>query len=348
VFGLFEWGFDMPQQVPDEPGLDERFTSDVRIFHLVLVCLALFLLMLSIGLEGSHDKLFIWSKHVYASLARELGFALLIAAAISLTIEVAAKREYRRDVRRYTQEIKRDVFGAVFGVRQPREIVDEVMALMLEPTFIPRDHSLRLTFERLEPGSDTIMPYIVIRVRRAYTAENTTNREQRLPVIFKIAEPPFKGRPADTLDSVYVDGNLLTAKFTSEENRGDRESTVHQSNFEKKIPVAGYGKASVVIHSTLYRDWDDNELSTSPMPSEGLTFSLKLRPEIKKFGVVGIHPRNIELVSKSEPTHEYEYCMPGPVLPYQGIYTWWRCTIAPTEEAQEGQRAPEPNVQAKA
>jgi hypothetical protein len=321
--------------MPQDNSTDERFTSDIRLFHFALVALGLFFLLLSKGIEGSEQIVFIWSRNAWADVVRELGFALLIAAAISLTVEVAAKREYRRDVRRYTEEIKRDVFGAVFGTRQPREIVDDVMELMLQPTFIRRDHSVRLEFDRLVAGSGTTIPYIVIRFRRSYTAKNTTGRQQRLSVRFQVVEPPFEGRPADTVDAVHVNGRSLAAKWTSEVKRGDRESTVLQSSYEHEELVEAHGEVSVVVHSTLYRDWDDNELTWSSASSEGLTFSLKLLREIKRFGVVAIHQKEAKLLSKNEGTHEYEYCIPGPVLPYQGMYLWWRCLLAPAGDSQK-------------
>jgi len=317
---------DLTVRVPN-PIAEGSISFKVLIFYVVLFGLALACFLFSESLDHEQPFSSILTRiGTWSELSKELGYALIIAIAISVTIEASARRENMREVSRHMALMNRNVFGALFGVFLPKRIVDEVVNTILTARFI-RDH-YRLHFDMAvidQPIGGTTHKLVRIYATHDYIAINTTPVEQEFEISLDLMDPPRStGWPSDTVDRLYVNRERAKAvQFAAAPSEAGAHSADQYVFREKRLVPAGKG-VHVRIRSTLYRRLEDNEGNYSITPSLKMSLSVKIPTELARFGAVAIHNSPVVMVSAAEDTGEYEWTIDNPVLPLQGIYFWWR------------------------
>lgn len=68
-------------------------------------------------------------------ILREIGFALLIAFLVTIAVEMYLRNLQVRERKIEDQNLKRDVLAAIFGITEPRQVVDKVLRLILQEKF---------------------------------------------------------------------------------------------------------------------------------------------------------------------------------------------------------------------
>ncbi len=331
-----------PAPVDAEEQAPQKVEEDVTFFwlYILLLCMALVCLFSSELFEPRQGETFIplfKQARTYEELIKELGYALIIAIVIAITIESVSRRAHNRDMQRQFLQVHRNVFGGIFGIFLPKSIIKEFADIIVNSKFFKYNYLSRYTIAvRSEPINNVATEIAEMRFNLSYRAKNTTPNTEEYSIILSVSDPPkYSGWPEDTLQNVFINGKRIYPASTTPVGTTAAPAAPTASSqsvtaaplggltFEHATTLSPNEEIEVSIISKHYRYPSDSEVIYTPHPSLDMQVQFVIPPEIKNIGASAIHRQDILKDSESDDFREHSWRTRGPVLPYQGIYVWW-------------------------
>lgn len=271
---------------------------------------------------------------------KQLGSALLVATVILYFVEKKAREEQAKISDELRQRISENVFEAVLGTNAPKEVVQQVMTSVFAKKVIRENMTLHYNIESVSDkklkeitggklpkvSPENKQKYIFIDVENNYVLKNIGlgNANEKINVFI-----PFPNhtdlKDFATLMHVYANGQELNIK--------DGNEAIPDTEYEKKYswPVKIKPKETlrVITKYRLVKERSDNEVFTSLFPTLKLQMTADMRIEDMEWDVDALHSDKIRSINHRNQSGPYAYERvtfetQAPILPYQGVLTWWR------------------------
>ena len=272
-------------------------------------------------------KSWLFQNKTWVSLLKEIGFAALIAFAVTITIEQYTRRIDRERHEKEKADIKKSVFDAVFGIQSPKHVIDAAFREILSTEFVRSNHRslYKMKISEFEVEGGTKIKGVLLTTFDDYELENVSHNPADMEIKIEIEKPSLRGvRPPKDLQKLVVDGVEIGPDEIRAADLEWKDSNVFKRYEYKVKNVAPGGKVFVQMQVALVRGLDDTEVWYSLVPSDGLTLQVQLPPEIRSFGAFGIHRSDLQCTQNDLDEGYIEWRINSTTLPYQGIAFWWR------------------------
>lgn len=273
----------------------------------------------------------------FGLLTKELGVALMIAAALGYTVEALAREKHQRELNNFKQEISENVLAAVFKKIVPDSIFEEIRRGVLEQTIVKRNSSLN--YDLLEIPQDEQDALALEEAEKgSYLKCEITSRHE----LVNLADSPIKGHEikagvscdlhsklADHLKIHHVTiRNLDTGEEESYQDQSleERIDAGEQQGFLlfkvlKELPARS--KFEITVCSTTYKRIADTDVWTTLFPTENMSVTIRY-PDSIKVSARSHHSKPLREETHNPKMNEKTYILEHGVFPHQGIAFWWR------------------------
>ena len=264
-------------------------------------------------------------------LAKELGFALLIAWGISNFIDRKARQRDEEAATETRGRIARDVIHAVFGLQHDAEYVRKVVEHALEPKVIRDRIDSEYTIEELTNSEVTTLDvepgrFIKLTMVSTYTFRNVSSRDVDHVVKYGLAvRSGPKLREFARVVSGCIGGTDLTASELvhrpDDDGGGDDGKGYKTYEWMRKIPAKGC--LDVVIEAVSVKERSDNEVWASYFATvKSSDFKARVRIPNMIFDVRALTATTPTKLRKTHSGGDWK--IEGPILPNESLVFWWR------------------------
>lgn len=283
--------------------------------------------VLSAGEFSGQSVVFSWKALI--GFLKEIGFALIIAWAVSYLIERQAKKRDHEANEAARKQMASDVIFAVYGLQHSRDYVRKVVEKTLLPKVVRTRYSVGYTIERLsaEEQADlqvTSTRFVKFSQISTYSFLNvspdpvTHEIRYALPVRNGERLHDFAGiRSAKIGDQICTRAQLEGALNSKREDAYKAYSW--SRTLKPGVPLA------VVIEAVSIKELSDNEVwGNYHATYEGMTLTVRnLVPEITAFGLRELTASSAAKVYEN-PGRDAQWTINGPILPNDSVVFWWR------------------------
>jgi hypothetical protein len=280
------------------------------------------------------------SVSTLSELLREVAFAFLIAFAIIATVELESREdreqraevnqnkflaEVRSEVKDKLKQIQESVFYATFERQIPRVIVDEINLLVFSADFIRLDHHQTLTLRNINATDlDEDLPacdLVKLEIIGDYIVKNVTPIVRPFEVRLGTENPPDevlrKHARAEILN-LTLDGKKIDVPAVTEHTY--EHSTVSVWKIDNVPPEA---QLRIITKAVVTKYPNDYEVWRSAYPTCQLKFTVEYPEQVRTFAAETLHRLPLRPTPISDRVFDYE--VPGPLLPHQGVLVRWYC-----------------------
>jgi hypothetical protein len=313
-----------------EPAESSRPVRKLELWQVMTAFLALLLLIVAITLEtpfftkSTATNSFIFNEHSLVLLLTELGFALIIALAISVTIEKQARDRDHAATEAMRKRIAEDVFRGVFSAHLPADYINTVVDRNLNVQLIRPSLRIVEDISEIESGLlSEINKSDLLRCDRLieYTLRNVTSKvvTENLRLFFPVKRAEVAEHTV--MDFLSVGDRHWTAEEISVLRiRNKDNSAVH---YEWPVIISPGETITVKLHSRHFKYRSDSEIWSTVYPT--MRFELIFRCSIP-LSSLGLRNSSLD-----PPTSEYvepekglgNWTVEGPLLPSDSVTYWW-------------------------
>lgn len=254
----------------------------------------------------------------------EIGFALIIAWGVGLTVERRAKLEYNQYIQEKERSISQNVFQYLYNVNLPREVFDVFADFVLKEPIIKTTQTL--DFELLDPieGSD----WINMRCSFDYILKNVSGAEVKHLVKFHTSKVSGMNEPDNRdigLQSLIIGGKPIPPeRFPEIDEAADDD--VGQQKFQEPVTIQPGQEVRVIVTFLQHKRIDDSDLFQSNSVCLKSDFRIRYNPKVFNLFLEPIHPSNSFAAEPLKPQNG-DNCTRAtfsvPILPKNGIFFWW-------------------------
>ena len=265
------------------------------------------------------------------SVATEIGFALVIAAFLSASIEERTRQRFHAEINSRISDIQKDVFRSTYRRDLPDKYFSEVEKLILENKFSYSHY--RIYYEFAWPKSDTSLGYprlMDVRISHIFYVQNLTAFSAEHDICISIYElTDVRDTNRANVSSVILRGHdnrgTLEPQQIAEINRraqsygGMRHFKIETGT----VPPSERLEVEIVVQSSALET--GVAFSRCLAPSDSLTVSAKF-PDNVALCAVGADTAHRTRCREMETDHverRYSWTIDSAVLPSQGINFWW-------------------------
>jgi len=179
------------------------------------------------------------SSSVAAAFLREVGFAFLIALAITILVERTARAEQLHATKSMLTEVSGHVLHAVLRVRTPDSIVRQIMGSVFASHIVRHDLRLTMALTRMSDEYEKFRDRCVeLRINSSYALENVSGNDVESEIKLFIPTPSFPElRGAASVENVSLGGRQLSDREI-EEGAGAIEDTDYERKWLWKRSIA--------------------------------------------------------------------------------------------------------------
>ncbi|MCA3719090.1 MAG: hypothetical protein IM674_12640 [Brevundimonas sp.] len=267
------------------------------------------------------------SWKTFIGILKEVGFALIIAWAVSVFIEQRSRAREHKTHEAQRRQMANDVVHAVFGLLHKPAYVRKVVETNLQTKVVRKHYDATYRLEALTPEEEAELEvepgrFVKLTQRSTYTFLNVSPGPVKHKIVYSIAVRGGKIAEAAGLKFASLDKQELKPhQITKALNPNDEGWKVYE--WEKTIPADG--ELPVVMQAVSYKELSDTEVWGSYHPTyHGMKLSvINLVPHIVKFGLRALTATPKELIHET-PGEEAQWEISGPVLPNDSVTFWWR------------------------
>jgi hypothetical protein len=307
-------------------------TRRVELWQALTALGALSLLILGVSLENpffTNDPIahsLIFSRHSLVILSTEAAFALIIALAISVTIEKHARERDNAAHDAMRKRIAEDVFRGVFSAQLPASYIDAVVDRNLKVRFIRPWLRITEDISSYRPSSidekrlqkdplfrcDRLIEYAITNV-------TTTAIAETLKIFFPIKQT---GLAEETgLDFLCVGARQWSAaEIAAARVVNEDADAVH---YEFSVTLPPREAVEIRLHTRHFKYADDSELWSTIYPTMRFELSLRSRIPLRALGLrtTSLQPASSEYTDPAKGIGNWT--VEGPLLPGDAITYWW-------------------------
>ncbi|QOG16951.1 MULTISPECIES: hypothetical protein [Bradyrhizobium] len=262
-------------------------------------------------------------------VAKEIGFALIVAAVVWMVFEQLAARHEQAIWNARIESISENVFYGVLRRQIPAGVLHVANRLALTQSLLRKN--FRYDIRLLDPEEGGSAEYLELRVKARYQLSNVSDIVAKHSLKGHLPEPTSKG-PRGKVKFHHVEVRLR--KGASD---GTPAELVDKANASLKpdgnriafdigeFAVEPEDTLSCELEYSLIKSSEDTDLIRTHLPAEALTVSIK--DETKKqflIQALSIHDRDVISAKNDVEQGSYEYQINDYLLPHQGMLLWWK------------------------
>lgn len=277
----------------------------------------------------------------------ELGFALIIAFIVSVSIEAKAHADFIKLFREKSQALNQDVFKAIYEISHDPAYVKVAIERVFQAKLARSDYEVSY---RLDPypvppdyvGSVDFSRFLLVTVQIRYTVRNLTNADNTFDLKYGLPLRSGVFRKMARLSSLKVGQEPpVTGEALTQLLIGDDEI---ERTYNKRITLTGYEERDIAIDATMVKELSDTEIFSFLHPTMGLKLALTVNLPGLSWGM---RPRTASAVKPSIPAEDGRsqvWRIAGPILPHNSVSLWWRDAKDDDKDGEEEQLRSDPNV----
>jgi hypothetical protein len=313
----------------DQPKKDQsvvRFSSFLKDFReshaLVYFLFGLAILVFAIYVfEVPNSEGIITGKDFvfWKSFPKELAFALIIAAVVAVTIERAARQKQRDEVNEQINQVKKNLFKAVYGETISNLYFEYFEKTVLKSSVFRSNLQLAVVMNKVRENDELIKLNITTR----WTINNTSDVPYNYGYVYFVDE----GDPMiSKINLLSTGGNALTAEELENVNANlSIKTTEPYRKFFKEYVIPARGKLDFISEIDVFKTKNDHMLWQTLHPSDGIVYSVVGLPGLKIYDDL-IHSSSSENIGSENEPKSIIRRFNGPMYPGNGFIFWWRKT----------------------
>ena len=301
------------------------------------------LLIMAFVSESSRDgSILAVSVISLKTVVTELGFALLIAAIISVSIEEVNRRRFHAEVDSRISDVQKDVFRSTYSRNLPPLFFNEVDEILFRSKFFHSNYRIEYDFGEPRLLSETSTTYVMdVNITHIFTTRNITGLASEHCIRLQIHESPFL---TDTIYPKIVSAYLYGHRTLNDEEiqkiNNEAVSEGGSRTFQiqtKKVPPSEDIVVTIGLKSIKHAD--GFEFCRCSTPSNGLTVFAKFPPVIAhdRVGCDTAHRTPCKSTLLGDEGNKFSWVIEGAVLSSQGINFWWACDLEKMPEIKVNQ-----------
>jgi hypothetical protein len=321
---------------------DTPIVAKPHLFPWLLFCVALVILFIINGIEYTQKyESTVFSLKSLITILKEVAFALIIAWAVSISIERISKSEITREITENVRTIKTEaakqsaaiqdsVFRAMLKRNLPDRLVEEIK-YVFENRFLRHNNTLTYLFSEamLSEFGNVAKDFRVLRMKynNSYTVENVSHDTEDYPVEILLEKPPFIRiddyfKAGSKNFSLKIDGKDVPAEALKMAD----DLAPDDPNFKRfryiisNVKPGNRHRVDVAIES--FKQMADTEVFRTLAPTDGLTLVVKL-PTGFVCQADALHRVDLEPISKLSTDGLFQWKLDAALIPNQGIMFWW-------------------------
>lgn len=254
---------------------------------------------------------------------KELGFALLIAVAISEGIERVARAHQNAEFQEQLRRTKENVLEAVYGEKDI--YFRHFRSHVVERSFLRRGMKVSLRFLPHAVSGKGGEEIIRIHIDTRFEIENVTDVPVSYPLMLSI-EKPWDSTFEDQIRAVHIEidrKKLAPDSIRRADQKG--EDTQDFVILSKDVEIAARSARSFHIELNIYKCAQDHFVWQSLIPADGLSYSVEYGPDFELYSDEMIADGKVVV---DESTQGIPGILvkriPDPLFPGNGFVIWWR------------------------
>jgi hypothetical protein len=264
-------------------------------------------------------------------LLREIGFALLIAFLVTIAVEMYLRNLQVRERKIEDQNLKQDVLAAIFGITEPRQVVDKVLRLILQEKFYRKGHRMECFLERIsiKDLADRDVTAMRLTVYDEYVVKNNSHHDEVFSFSYHIEAEDSYFRSIVAHKEFEI-RNLQFFRLPSKQRVTSIVDApkIYNSNEPKsqrltcQIAMASDEEVLVTVESVSLKRQEDDEIFFSIYPTEGMTIEFQ-HPKDLHVKVLALADVKANCLRQCEEGRPGQWKVDGVLLPYNGIQLKW-------------------------
>lgn len=289
-----------------------------KSFLFGLLCIA------AINLVKREPTLYhLFAMHFAVEFFRDLGIALIIAWFIAMSIERIAKRNHDQHIQEQINNIKENVFGAIFYRDHDENLINSVVDKILKYNFYRKNSTVTMAIRNLDESHDFSNgnSAIILDINMAFDIINITDMLQTYDFC-TFLEKTFeaKYRKHVKLNKICIGNNNYTADQIKEAD-GKYEDTTGFIRHIYPITLEANQATSVSVSYTLIKYARDEISCRQVMPCDGMKVILSAPKDLIVKGTAFHHRSDIEVEEVTQSI--YQINIDEPLFPHNGVSFWW-------------------------
>ena len=272
--------------------------------------------------------------HSLNTVVTEIGFAFIIAALLSASIEESTRRQFYAEMDSRIIDIQKNVFRSTYRRDLPDQFFNEVEELLFRCEFSHSNYRIEYDFKRPRFLTGAGSPHVMdVKIRHLFSIRNLTAIAAEHCIYLQIHEIPSLG--VDVSCSKIVSAVLFGYRTFEEKEiekiNGEAVSEGGLRTFRIQTGEVRPGEEIQVEIAAESIKWADGFVFCRCLtPSRGLTVIAKFPPEIdpERVGADTAHRTPCKPDLLGHGVNEFSWLIEGAVLPSQGINFWWACDLA--------------------
>lgn len=295
-------------------------------------------------LKGSYSENEFYSTVLTSKMlilfVAEIGYAFIIAGIVSSFLEANAKREQVELFKIAQDQIKRNVFEAVYRIKHSENYIQSVIGTCFESPLVRENY--RISYEIDEfPEEDAKQcgvdrhNYVLITANVNYVARNMGPDFQNFPTGYGI---PFRPGPLEKFATMRA-LKVGTKTYKKEEIDALEKKTANEDHTSEKlyqfeVPTNSGSTTEVAIEVSLLKEISDNDAFGFRRPTIGA--SIQFINRMERIVAFGVTPRTSATLRETRPRSlkSGEWEIDGPILPFDSVILWWRKPGPETKKAK--------------
>lgn len=298
-----------------------------------------------------HSVVFSWKALI--GLLKEIGFALIIAWAVSYGIERTAKKREHEAHEHARKQMASDVVHAVFGLLHSPSYVRTVVETTLQCRIVRLHYNVSYLIEPLsdkDVANLRVTPGRFVKLSQvsSYTFKNVSGAPIKHAVRYAL---PVRASPKlyefAGITKIKIGDKTIAGPDVAKGLVSGREELFKAYSWDKTIEPGG--ELPVVVEAISLKELSDTEVWGSYHATyEGMVMSVRCAvPEIVRFGIRNLTASPTTKVYENAGQNA-EWKIEGSILPNDSVVFWWRSAEddgAPaTRGIEPGSRSPRPNL----
>lgn len=284
----------------------------------LFIGITLLLLGIVLHLWDHHHQVHPSMEYLYTFL-RELGFAFIIAWALTMGIERTSRDRHNKHFQNQLDIIKRNVFEAVYCTRQDPSVVQMLETEILGHPFFRTQYEVEFVMDYIDMSGERVLR-ADIKVR--YRMNNVTNKDQ--DAIFRaVIEKPYSKALADeaVMKSLTIDGKQLSAAEIKQSNDALAD-TPDFRRYSRPFLVKANSYSDVVAEYTVIKYCRDNMVWQVFDPCDSFKLTVFHPIDLIIYGDV-IHSFPGEKSGGGLNDKIFNLRISRPLFPNNGVQFWW-------------------------
>lgn len=254
---------------------------------------------------------------------KELGFALLIAVAISEGIERVARAHQNAEFQEQLRRTKENVLEAVYGEKDI--YFRHFRSHVVERSFLRRGMKVSLRFLPHAARGKHGERIIRIHVDTRFEIENVTDVPVDYPLMLSI-EKPWDSTFEDQIRAVHIEidrEKLNPATIHKADQKG--EDTQDFVILSKDVEIAARSARNFHVEVNIYKYEQDHFVWQSLIPADGLSYSVEYGPDFELYSGEMIADDKVVVDESTQGLPGMlAKRIPDPLFPGNGFVIWWR------------------------